>query len=478
MTHAGFLTAHQLARHTGGVWHHTPPLEFAAVDIDNRLLGDGGLFVALPGAQADGHEFVSRLNPEAGQAAIVSDAQACNVAQLVTDNPLTALQQIASYCASQTTATKLAVTGSVGKTGTKEMIAHMLAAHGHTHASSGNYNNHIGLPLTLANMPSACRFIVTEMGMNHPGELTQLSAIARPHIAAITCIADSHMGHFSSLEDIAAAKAEIFSSLSEQAIAILPVDDAFYPQLRKTAEQAGAKQIITFGSAEGADFQLLDTQPDAKGQSVQMRSSAQFGGKTHQFTLGMQAPHWAMNAMCACAVVVAAGIPLEKATPSLKQLQDVKGRGRAAQITIAQRTITLIDDSYNASPQSVKAALSALRQRQHQAPPCVILSDMLELGDFEDEAHLQLEEPLCEAGTDTFIAIGPMMSRLGARMSSRMNVICFENAEHLLQHPQHIEKLFDNLSAVTLIKGSHGSGAHKIAQLLMQQSDAGGVDAS
>ena len=255
---AAFLDAAMLAEITHGTWHNSPPEQFSHVGMDNRTLAAGGLFTALSGEHVDGHKFVSSLDSTAGQAAIVGAVQAGQVAQLLTPAPLDALQQIASYCADSTGAQKIAITGSVGKTGTKEMIAHILGRHGTTHASSGNYNNHIGLPLTLANMPDNCDFAVLEMGMNHAGEISRLSGIARPHIAAITCIADSHLGHFDTIDGIASAKSEIFDHLNGVAIAVLPKDDVFYPFLEDVARNKGAQQIISFGTSADADICMTE----------------------------------------------------------------------------------------------------------------------------------------------------------------------------------------------------------------------------
>lgn len=478
MTHAPYLHADKLAQATGGFWHHTPPEHFESVEIDNRKLGDNGLFIALSGAQTDGHQFVCKLSAERNQAAIVSAVQSCVVPQLVTADPLSALQQIAAMCATATNGAKIAITGSVGKTGTKEIIAHILSKFGATHASSGNFNNHIGLPITLANLPEDAEFIITEMGMNHAGEIATLSALATPHIAAITRIADSHIGHFSSLEEIAYAKAEIFSSLSGPAVAVLPKDDAHYAILEAEAKAAGALKIISFGSGEDADFQLLSARQTPQGQRIEIALNHNENAKNLSFEIGMQAPHWALNSLCALAVCSAAGIPAEKASAVLFEMHDLKGRGKATPLYLNGKHAVLIDDAYNASPESMKASLAALAKRSDEANKSAILSDMLELGEASEPAHLRLADEIHAAGITTFIAIGPMMSKLATQLEAKVNTICFEDADALLADAGRFNAISEKLSEIILVKGSHGSGAYKIADLLADHYAVGEHDAT
>ena len=469
---AAFLDAAMLAEITHGTWHNSPPEQFSHVGMDNRTLAAGGLFTALSGEHVDGHKFVSSLDSTAGQAAIVGAVQAGQVAQLLTPAPLDALQQIASYCADSTGAQKIAITGSVGKTGTKEMIAHILGRHGTTHASSGNYNNHIGLPLTLANMPDNCDFAVLEMGMNHAGEISRLSGIARPHIAAITCIADSHLGHFDTIDGIASAKSEIFDHLNGVAIAVLPKDDAFYPFLEDVARNKGAQQIISFGTSADADICMTELTATDSGLGITITCNNDTSGRsTHSYQLGMHAAHWAMNSLCALAVCKAAGIAPELACRHLADMQDLPGRGRRYQLSMPSGISTMIDDSYNAGPESMRAALADFA-RSASGQKTVILSDMLELGPASTQAHQSLIPYIQDIRPALFVAIGDEMSALASQLSADTACITTPNISALIDDEAEFSALAHTAGNMILIKGSHGSGAYRLAAKLRQHFDA------
>ena len=474
MTQAAFLNADKIAQTTGGTWNNVPPTQFAAIAVDNRKLKHNALFVALPGEHVDGHDFVATLQDESQQAAIVQTVQDCGIPQLVTPSPLAALQQIAKMCAQTTDGQKIALTGSVGKTGTKEIIAHILSRFGRTHATSGNYNNHIGLPLTLANMPEECAFIVAEMGMNHSGEIAALTQMARPNIAAITCIADSHIGHFDTIEDIAVAKAEIFSGLAEGGVAVLPRDDAFFALLEAKAQEAGAAEIISFGTTKEADFQLISQTQTQQGQDITIAVNLTEEKQQISFSLGMQAPHWALNTICALAICSACGISASQASTCLADMRDIAGRGKTTSLQLVHGTALLVDDSYNASPESMKASLFAFQQRKSCTHKTIILSDMLELGEYSASAHQELAHIIEAAGISHFIAIGPMMQQLASQFADKLHISSFANAEACLTALTAEQSLTASLGDVILVKGSHGSGAYKIAQHLRQQFAGGG----
>jgi len=472
---AAFLNAEMLATITHGTWHNSPPEQFSHIGMDNRTLAAGGLFTALAGEHVDGHKFVSNLDSRAGQAAIVGSVQTAQVAQLLTPAPLDALQQIASYCADHTGAQKIAITGSVGKTGTKEMIAHILGQHGRTHASSGNYNNHIGLPLTLANLPDDCAFAVLEMGMNHAGEISRLSSIARPQIAAITCIADSHLGHFDRIDDIASAKSEIFDHLEGIAIAILPKDDAFYPFLADMARKKGAQQIISFGKSPDADICMTSLNATDSGLNITITCTDGTAGRsadsTISYQLGMHAPHWAMNSLCALAVCKAAGIPLREASRHLAEMQDLPGRGKRYQLSMPSGPSTLIDDSYNAGPESMRAALADFAQSASEQKT-VILSDMLELGTASTQAHQSLVPYIQDIRPALFVAIGDEMSAIASQLSTHTACITSPDISALIDNEAEFSALAQIAGDMILIKGSHGSGAYRLAAKLRQHFDA------
>ena len=463
------LSAQELADICGGLWHPAPPSGNArGIKIDSRALDKGNIFVALKGARSDGHEFVSQLDATDIFAAIVEHAVAnTEVAQLVVPDALIALQTLAQNCALRTTATKLAITGSVGKTGTKEMLAHLLASAGQTHATRGNLNNHIGMPLTLVDTPQETDYLVVEMGMNHAGEIAALTEIMLPHIAAITCISDTHSAHFSNLSDIAEAKTEIFNGLSGATVAILPRDDAFYGQLAGAARLAGARSILTFGYHEDSDFRVVSCHPTSSGLSLEVEiPDASEGRKILSFALGMNAVHWATSAACVLAMASAAGVDVEASAPHLTSFQDLPGRGLSIGLDVAGHHFTLIDDSYNASPSSMTAAITHLATQRSDIKSA-ILSDMLELGDGGHDAHIALVTPLMQAGISRLITVGEMMAEVGKRLAPHIEVKSFQTADDVIcQIISAPEQIIGN-STIMLVKGSHGSGAHLIATQLM-----------
>ena len=463
------LSAQELADICGGLWHPAPPSGNArGIKIDSRALDKGNIFVALKGARSDGHDFVSQLDATDIFAAIVEHAVAnTEVAQLVVPDALIALQTLAQNCALRTTATKLAITGSVGKTGTKEMLAHLLATAGQTHATRGNLNNHIGMPLTLVGTPQETDYLVVEMGMNHAGEIAALTEMMLPHIAAITCISDTHSAHFSNLSDIAEAKTEIFNGLSGATVAILPRDDAFYGQLAGAARLAGARSILTFGYHEDSDFRVVSCHPTSSGLSLEVEiPDASEGRKILSFALGMNAVHWAISAACVLAMASAAGVDVDASAPHLTSFQDLPGRGLSIGLNVAGHHFTLIDDSYNASPSSMTAAITHLATQSGDIKSA-ILSDMLELGDGGHDAHIALVAPLMQAGISRLITVGEMMAEVGERLAPHIEVKSFQTADDVIcQIISTPEQIIGN-STIMLVKGSHGSGAHLIATQLM-----------
>ena len=466
------LSPQYIAELCDGQWYQgaVPSARFTAAQIDSRLMDDNQLFIALQGEQTDGHNFIANLDPERQQAAIVEQpAPQAHAAQLCVANSLHALQTLSEEIACRTTAVKFALTGSVGKTGTKDMLRQMLAVCGRTHATKGNYNNHIGVPLTLAQIPEDTKFLVCELGMNHAGEIADLSAIVKPTIAAITCIADSHIGHFDSLQQIADAKAELFSSFTAGGTAILPRDDDFFDYLEIAAKTAGASRVLSFGTHPESTFRLTEAKRMNDGLHLTIhypcdRDETQT--KSISFDLAMAARHWAVNAACALAMCAAAGIDIRSAATSLSDFSELPGRGKTFDLNIDGHLINLIDDSYNAGPTSMKAALDTLAELPGQHG--VILSDMLELGDFSTQAHLALVTQIIEAGISWIVAIGPQMTAMTDVLPDSINCICHSNSTAALssldQNLALLAKRTDNL----LVKGSHGSGAYLISRHLAE----------
>ena len=466
------LSPQHLAELCKGQWYQDkiPSARFTAAQIDSRLMESNQLFIALKGKQTDGHRFIANLDPEQQQAAIVEKpAPQARAAQLCVASSLRALQALSGEIAGRTTAIKFALTGSVGKTGTKDMLVRMLTNFGSTHATKGNYNNHIGAPLTLVQMPEDTQFLVCELGMNHAGEIADLSAIVKPAIAAITCIADSHIGHFDCLQQIADAKAELFSSFTAGGTAILPRDDAFFIHLKTAAETAGASRILSFGTHPESSFRLTEAQREKDGLRLTIdypcdKNNGQI--KSITFGLAMTARHWAVNAACALAMSAAAGLDVRTAAASLSDFGDLPGRGKTFDLNIGGHPVNLIDDSYNAGPTSMKAALETLAELPGQHG--VILSDMLELGVFSTQAHQALVAQIIKAKIRWVVAIGPQMTAMTHDLPDSINSICHPNSISALSTLDHdlalLAKRTDNL----LVKGSHGSGAYLISRHLAE----------
>ena len=451
------LDATMLATRSGGNWISDPgAIITSSVEIDSRSCTKGSLFAALSGQHADGHDYLHAAAGNGAVAALVERAtdeaplpllRVTNVQQAL--NSLGAAGRDAHAAAG---GKLVGITGSVGKTGSKEMLAHLLRASGGCHASRASFNNHLGVPLTLAALPAAPVPAIQEIGMNAPGEITALSSLARPDIAIITRIADSHAGFFDSLEAIAAAKAEIFDGLRAGGTAILNRDDAFFEMLAEHARNAGAGRIVTFGTDAEADFRLCDT---SRGED-HMTVTASLNGASLSFTLGMRGSHWAMNVMAVLAALDALGLDARKAAGYLHDFNELPGRGAVSKGRFADVGITLIDDSYNAGPASMAAAFSSLAA----APPQVmVLSDMLELGDGTAAAHAALAPAITTLRPRLLVTIGQEMSRMAAALPCATRHRAADSAAHATQLLRNHIRDGDTV----FIKGSNGSGAWRVA---------------
>ena len=468
----------EIARICGGYWLEDilPDFGLTHAVIDSRKMAENTLFIALKGSQTDGHTFLAGLDGAPQQAAMVSQPNTdIRLPQLCVTDVEKAFQQLAKHIAHHTDARKIAITGSVGKTGTKDMIATMLAAAGQTHATKGNLNNHLGVPLTLANMTGNADFLVTEMGMNNAGEIALLSEMVRPDIAIITRISNAHAGFFDSLSEIADAKAEIFSGMDAFGTAILPRDDEFYGQLAGSARLCGVRNILSFGTSQDSTIRLEEMISVQDGLDITAslpcpdNSGAKTGTrKTIQFTLGMRGKHYAMNALCALAVVYALNLDIDALLPRFADMQESEGRGRLHLLCHKGRSLHLIDDSYNASPASMLAALD-MAADTNSRHLLLIFSDMLELGEASMAEHLGLAPAIEAAGAQNILSIGPMMQACCAKLPGHIGRRSFDTAEALIEA---LETDLDSLigaADLILVKGSHGSAAYKISQYLREK---------
>ena len=429
------------------------PEGVTGISIDTRTLRPGEMFFAIKGDRTDGHDYVAQGFAAGAALAVVQDGfeGAANGPFLRVADTLEALNMLARAGRARAKARIIAVTGSVGKTGTKEMLRLMLGAVGQVHASDKSYNNHWGVPLSLARLPSAAAYAVFEIGMNHPGEITPLTQLVRPHIAIITTVAPVHLEFFDGVEAIAEAKAEIFLGLEGGGIAILNRDNAQFALLAERAQTRGAGRIVGFGGDEGAEARLIAVAA-ADGTSL---IEADILGEAITYELGAPGDHLAMNSLAALAAVKLAGGNIETAAAALSGFGAPQGRGAQSVHRIAGGQFLLIDESYNANPASVGAALKVLGD----VPPSratrriAVLGDMLELGEQSAAMHAALAGPIKAAGVDLVYCCGPHMEALFDALDEAQQAGWSEDSDGLRDTLPAAIRAGDAI----MIKGSLGS---------------------
>lgn len=400
-------TAAEAAAATGG--RSRGDWRASGVSIDTRSLQPGDLFVALTAAR-DGHDFVAQALAAGAAAALVSrvpDGLPADAPLLVVDDVQHGLEALGRAARARTGARVVAVTGSVGKTSTKEMLLDILSEQGRAHASVASYNNQWGVPLTLARMPADTEYAVIEIGMSHPGEIAPLARQARPHVALITTVAPAHLQAFDDLAAIAREKAAILDGLEPGGVAVLNADIPQSSILRDKAAEVGAT-IVGFGHA-AADYRLIAAKAEGDGTEVR----AEMGGRPLAFRLRTAGTHFAMNALGALAAGAALGADPHRAVQALGGWVPFRGRGSRETIGLAGGTIEVLDDSYNANPVSMAAALAVLAAaRPGQGRRVAILGDMKELGQGAEALHVGLAALPALAAVDVVHCVGPLMQAL------------------------------------------------------------------
>lgn len=449
-------TASELAAATGGRASDSFAVE--GVTFDSREVGPGDLFIAMRGSASDGHKYVDQAMA-AGAAGLIVEHPVDHPHVLVTDS-MAALEALGRAARSRTAAKIIGVTGSAGKTGTKEALADCLARHrpGAVHRSVKSYNNHTGVPLSLARMPRESAYAVLEMGMNHSGELTALSAMVRPDVAIVTTVAPAHIEHFGTVEAIADAKGEIFSGLTSAGIAIVPQDS---PHCRRLTDAARpySDQIIGFGTGKDGDVRALDWVADAeRGGSI---ITAQIPGANMCFALAQPGDHWVANAMAVLAAVWAVDADLAAAGVALAELPGLAGRGARHRVRVAGGSALLIDESYNANPASMAATLAQLG-REDAVRRIAILGSMRELGPSSDAFHAALADDLTAAGVDMALLVGDEMHPLAFALAGRMEFAHGADMEPALAWLRaHLRD-----GDAVLVKGSNSVGLSRIVAAL------------
>ena len=448
-------TVQELLAATGGHLTGEITKPITGISIDSRELVQGDVFVAIRGEKMDGHDFVPAALKAGAAAALVSkptpEMEAAGPVLTVRDDPLRGLEAMGRAARNWNQGKSIAVTGSVGKTSTKEMLRVALSASGQTHASAASFNNHWGVPLTLARFPRHAAFGVFEIGMNHAGEITPLVDMVKPHIAIITTIAESHIGHFKSLDEIADAKAEIFSGLVAGGIGIINRDTPYYDRLAQSARSQGVTNIVSFGVHEKADVRM---------ERVALHPTcccitADVMGEPVLYKLGMPGKHMAVNSLAVLAAVKLAGADLARAALALAEAAPAKGRGVQERLRGEAGEILLIDESYNANPASVAAALGLLAQAKpsKNGRRIAVLGDMLELGDFGPELHAGLANNIDGQLLDRLYATGPLMTHLWAAVSPSRRGAHTQNSAELAKILVPVLRDGD----VIMVKGSLGS---------------------
>ena len=443
------------------------PAAIAGISIDSRSIAPGEAFFAIAGDNRDGHEFVAAaLAAGAGLAVVAADQRAAIPAAapaLVVPDVLAALYDLARAARARSPAKFLGVTGSVGKTGTKEALRLALGADGETHASVASYNNHWGVPLSLARCPQSARYAVLEIGMNHAGEITALTALARPHVAIITTVEPVHLEFFASLDAIADAKAEIFHGLEAGGAAVLNRDNPQFTRLRRHARAAGVARIVAFGEHGEADARLIKSALHPDCSTVQARIL----GADLTYKLGAPGRHVVHNSLAVLAATALAGADLALAGLALAQLRPASGRGSRITLDTSDGPALLIDESYNANPASMRAALALLGQTEigPHGRRIAVLGDMLELGSHGAELHRQMLEPVLAHGVDLVFCCGALMHALWEALPSERRAGYAETSA--LLEPQVLAAI--RAGDTIMVKGSLGSRMGPIVKALVRR---------
>jgi UDP-N-acetylmuramoyl-tripeptide--D-alanyl-D-alanine ligase len=441
------------------------PAETNGLSIDSRTLAKGDVFFAIQGDNRDGHDFVEAALKAGAGLAVVSrrDGFGADAPLLVVPDVLEGLRDLARAARQRLGGKVIAVTGSVGKTGTKEALRLALTPDGETHASAASYNNHWGVPLSLARCPQTAKFAVFEIGMNHAGEITPLTKLVRPHVAIVTAIEPVHLEYFGSLEKIADAKAEIFSGIESGGTAVLNRDNAQYARLATAAKSAGVKHFVSFGEHADADARLLRHSLHPECSTVEARIL----GTEVTYKLGAPGRHLVLNSLAVLAAVSLVGADLALAAVALAQLKPATGRGARATLTVPGGSALLIDESYNANPASMAAAIALLGQAPvgPRGRRIAVLGDMLELGAEGVTLHRGLANAIAAAHVDLVFCSGRLMRSLWEALPSTRRGGYAESAVAL--EPVVLDAV--GAGDAVMVKGSLGSKMGPIVKALERQ---------
>ena len=424
---------------------------------DNRKVEKDFLFIPMVGARVDGHDFIEDAFSKGALASLAEhELEKCSGPYIIVKDTKIALKQIATAYRMELTIPVVGVIGSVGKTSTKEMLASCLAKQGKTHATQKNFNNNLGVPFTMANMPRDTQYAVIEMGISHPGEMTELSDFVRPSVTLITNIAPAHQEYFADTRAIAAEKIHIVDYQNKEGSIVLNDDDPQFQFLADTALSAGLKKVIRFGQGEKADFHLLSAVLHDNTTHV----VAEWHGEKLTYDLNFVGAHFALNSLSVLAAIDAIGASVDQAVQDLATLQPLQGRGQVYEVHLDDKIVHLIDDAYNANPASMKASIIAFGQRPGRK--IAVLGDMLELGEKSYQMHLDILPLLEQNNVSKLYAVGPVMSQAFDLVSPDMQGAKTLSATDFAEVLRHDLQDGDWV----LFKASHGTGLAPLIQKL------------
>jgi len=454
------------------------PDSVPGLSIDSRSLTRGEAFFAITGDNRDGHDFVAgALATGAGLAVVARerldaglfDAMPADAPLLVVADVLEALRALARAARARSSARFIGVTGSVGKTGTKEALRLALARDGETHASAASYNNHWGVPLSLALCPQSARYAILEMGMNHSGEIAPLTRLVRPHVAIVTTVEPVHLEYFASVEAIADAKAEIFEGVEPGGTTIINRDNPQFERLQRAAHTAGITDILGFGDHPKAQARLLRCVLQSESSAVE----ADILGDVVTYKLGAPGRHLVQNSLAVLAAVKRAGADLALAALALSEVTPPVGRGARTTLRLPAGEALLIDESYNANPASMRAALALLGQAPvgSSGRRIAVLGDMLELGPDSPMLHQDLDQAVAENAIDLVFCAGPLMRSLWDALPALKRGAYAETSAELERALVSAVRAGD----AVMVKGSLGSRMGPIVKSLARQYASDGT---
>jgi UDP-N-acetylmuramoyl-tripeptide--D-alanyl-D-alanine ligase len=467
MSAAPLWTAQAMAEAMRAAVNGALPPAISGLSIDSRTISPGEAYFAIKGDVHDGHDFVAAALKAGAALAVVEAAQRekfpAAAPLLVVDDVLAGLVDLAHASRARLSGQVIAVTGSVGKTSTKDALRRVLAAQGETHASAASFNNHWGVPLSLARCPATARFAVFEIGMNHAGEIEPLVKMVRPHVAVITTVEPVHLEFFSGIEAIADAKAEIFAGLEPGGAAVLNRDNPQFARLQRRAKQLRISRIVSFGADKKSDARLIDVSLHPACSAVH----ADILGHDVTYKLGMPGRHMAMNSLAVLAAALLAGADLALAGLALSQAQPAAGRGVRHTLEVGSGEATLIDESYNANPASMAAALNVLGAASvgPHGRRIAVLGDMLELGPTGAQLHRGLIDAVKANQIDLVYCCGPLMRNLWDALSTGKRGGYAESAAALESQVVAAIRAGDAI----MVKGSLGSKMKPIVNALEQR---------